>query len=118
MHADARSGRGLYLLNRTSALRPSRQAGLYEGQTHAGWAHGAGSMAGSRRARRVTCGTVSLGVFLQASGQELAALGEPYVYAWARAQDFRHGFFDQTAHLWSSRGLLLASADQIVYYKE
>jgi hypothetical protein len=40
------------------------------------------------------------------------------VYAQARAQDFRHGFFDQTAHLWSRQGLLLASAHQIVYYKE
>ena len=71
-----------------------------------------------RRARWVPTGTVSLSVFFHASGQELAALGEQYVFAQARAQDFRHGFFDQTAHLWSSSGLLLASAHQIVYYKE
>jgi Thioesterase-like superfamily len=71
-----------------------------------------------RRARWVPTGTVSLSVFFHASGQELADLGEQYVYAQGRAQDFRHGFFDQTAHLWSHSGLLLASAHQIVYYKE
>jgi acyl-CoA thioesterase len=59
-----------------------------------------------------------LSVYFHASGQELAETGAQYVYAQARAQDFRHGFFDQTAHLWSRQGLLLASAHQIVYYKE
>jgi acyl-coenzyme A thioesterase PaaI-like protein len=71
-----------------------------------------------RRARWVPTGTVSLSVYFHASGQELAEAGAQYVYAQARAQDFRHGFFDQTAHLWSRQGLLLASAHQIVYYKE
>lgn len=71
-----------------------------------------------RRARWVATGTVSLSIYFHASAQELAAVGDPYVYAQARAQDFRHGFFDQTAHLWSQEGLLLASAHQIVYYKE
>lgn len=71
-----------------------------------------------RRARRVPTGTVSLSLFFHASDQELVALDDLQVYGQARAQDFRHGFFDQTAHLWSRTGLLLASAHQIVYYKE
>jgi acyl-coenzyme A thioesterase PaaI-like protein len=71
-----------------------------------------------RRAGWVATGTVSLTVYFHASAQELAAVGAQHVYAQARAQDFRHGFFDQTAHLWSRGGLLLASAHQIVYYKE
>lgn len=71
-----------------------------------------------RRAGWVATGTVSLTVYFHASTQELAAVGSQHIYAQARAQDFRHGFFDQTAHLWSRGGLLLASAHQIVYYKE
>jgi hypothetical protein len=33
-------------------------------------------------------------------------------------QQFFNGFFDQTAHLWSEKGTLLATSNQIVYYKE
>lgn len=71
-----------------------------------------------RRARLVPAGTVSLTIYFHASAQELQAHGTDYLLAQARAQDFRHGFFDQTAQLWSRSGLLLASAHQIVYYKE
>jgi hypothetical protein len=45
------------------------------------------------------------------------AAQEPLL-AQARSHDFRYGFFDQTSQLWSRRGLLLATAHQIVYYKE
>jgi hypothetical protein len=40
------------------------------------------------------------------------------VLAQAKAQSFHNGFFDQTAQLWSEAGLLLATSNQIVYYKE
>jgi len=36
----------------------------------------------------------------------------------ARAQEFRNGFFDQTAQLWNEAGTMLATSHQIVYYKE
>ena len=36
----------------------------------------------------------------------------------ARAQEFRHGFFDHSAQLWNEAGTLLATSHQIVYYKE
>ena len=34
-----------------------------------------------------------------------------------RAHGFGQGFFDQSAHLWSDAGSLLASSLQVVYYK-
>ncbi len=71
-----------------------------------------------RRARLVPAGTVSLTVYFHAASAELAQLGSEHLLGQARAQDFRHGFFDQTAQLWSRSGMLLATAHQIVYYKE
>lgn len=71
-----------------------------------------------RRAHRVPAGTVSLTLYFHAGAAELASVGAQPVLAQARSQDFRHGFFDQSAQLWSRAGLLLASAHQIVYYKE
>jgi acyl-CoA thioesterase len=71
-----------------------------------------------RRAHRVPAGTVSLTIYFHAGSQELAEHGGEPLLAQARSHDFRHGFFDQTSHLWSRRGLLLATAHQIVYYKE
>ena len=71
-----------------------------------------------RRARRVPAGTVSLTIYFHAGSAELAALGPEHLLGQARSHDFRHGFFDQTAQLWARSGLLLATAHQIVYYKE
>jgi acyl-CoA thioesterase len=34
-----------------------------------------------------------------------------------RAQAFRNGYFDHTAQLWSEAGVLLATTQQLVYYK-
>ena len=36
----------------------------------------------------------------------------------ATGQQFRNGFFDQAAQLWSASGTLLATSSQIVYFKE
>ncbi len=71
-----------------------------------------------RRARWVPAGTVSQTIYFHASGAQLVQHGAEHVLGQARAQDFRQGFFDQTAHLWARSGMLLASAHQIVYYKE
>ncbi|WP_311222542.1 MULTISPECIES: thioesterase family protein [unclassified Acidovorax] len=71
-----------------------------------------------RRAHRVPAGTVSLTVYFHASGAQLHATGADHLLGQARAQEFRNGFFDQTAQLWSRAGSLLASSHQIVYYKE
>ncbi|GAB1386887.1 thioesterase family protein [Melaminivora sp.] len=71
-----------------------------------------------RRARRVPIGTVSMTVYFHAGSAELAAVGSGYLLGQARAQEFRNGFFDQSAQLWSEAGQMLASTHQIVYYKE
>lgn len=71
-----------------------------------------------RRARQVPAGTVSLTVYYHADAAQLAATGTGFVLGQARAQEFRNGFFDQTAQLWNEAGTLLATSHQIVYYKE
>lgn len=71
-----------------------------------------------RRALRVPAGTVSITVYFHASGAELADTGTGYVLGQARGQEFRNGFFDQTAQLWSESGAMLATSHQIVYFKE
>lgn len=71
-----------------------------------------------RRARHVPAGTVSLTVYFHAGAQQLVAAGSGYLLGQARAQEFRNGFFDQAAQLWSSDGSLLATSHQIVYFKE
>ena len=71
-----------------------------------------------RRAKRVPAGTVSITVYFHAGREELAAVGDDLLLAQARGQEFRNGFFDQTAQLWSKSGQMLATSHQIVYYKE
>ncbi len=71
-----------------------------------------------RRARQVPAGTVSMTVYFHASQADLAATGDGYLLGQARGQEFRSGFFDQTAQLWNEAGTLLATSHQIVYYKE
>jgi hypothetical protein len=71
-----------------------------------------------RRATRVAAGTVSMTTYFHASQAQLAGVGTGYLLGQAQAQAFRHGFFDQTAQLWSEAGTLLATSMQLVYYKE
>ncbi|MBS0608644.1 MAG: thioesterase family protein [Proteobacteria bacterium] len=71
-----------------------------------------------RRARRVPAGTVSITVYFHAGGALLESTGSGYLLAQARAQEFRNGFFDQSAQVWNEAGQLLATSHQIVYYKE
>ncbi|MDP4076520.1 acyl-CoA thioesterase II [Acidovorax sp. A1169] len=71
-----------------------------------------------RRARRVPAGTVSITVYFHASSEQLQATGTGHLLGQARGQEFRNGFFDQTAQLWNEAGTMLATSHQIVYYKE
>jgi acyl-CoA thioesterase len=71
-----------------------------------------------RRALRIPAGTVSMTVYFHADGVQLRQAGTGYLLGQARAQTFRNGFFDQTSQLWSEAGQLLATTNQLVYYKE
>ena len=71
-----------------------------------------------RRAKHVPAGTVSITVYFHAGREELAAAGDGLLLAQARGQEFRNGFLDQSAQLWSESGVMLATSHQIVYYKE
>ncbi len=71
-----------------------------------------------RRPMRVPAGTVSMTTYFHASSAQMQDAGTGYLLAQAQAQAFRHGFFDQTAQLWSEAGTLLATSTQLVYYKE
>lgn len=71
-----------------------------------------------RRAVKVPAGTVSITTYFHASEAELQATGNGYVLGQARAQEFRNGFFDQSAQLWNEAGVLLCTSHQIVYFKE
>ena len=50
--------------------------------------------------------------------QLLAEVGTGYLLGRATGQQFRNGYFDQAAQLWSESGALLATSNQIVYFKE
>lgn len=71
-----------------------------------------------RRAKHVPAGTVSITTYFHAGPDQLAEVGSGYLLGRAVGQQFFNGFFDQAAHLWSEKGLLLATSNQIVYYKE
>ena len=71
-----------------------------------------------RRALRVPAGTVALTVYFHADGAQLAESGSGYLLGQTRAQVFRNGFFDQSSQLWNEAGQLLATTNQIVYFKE
>ncbi|MGV0811095.1 thioesterase family protein [Mycolicibacterium boenickei] len=70
-----------------------------------------------RQGQFVPAGTVSITTYFHADDAQLAAQGDDFVLATARAQRFSRGYFDQTAHLWGRDGVLLATSHQIVYFK-
>lgn len=70
-----------------------------------------------RRSAPTPAGTVSMTVYFHADAALLAAVGGGFVLAQARGQEYRGGFFDQTAQLWSQNGTMLATTHQLVYYK-
>ncbi len=71
-----------------------------------------------RKVQRVAVGTISMMVNFHISRIELEDLGPTYLLAQARGQVFVNGFFDQVAQLWTRSGKLIATSQQLVYYKE
>lgn len=71
-----------------------------------------------RRGGIAPAGTISLTVYFHADGQQLRELRPAdYLLGSAYSNRFSQGYFDQTAHLWSRDGALLASSHQLVYFK-
>jgi acyl-CoA thioesterase len=71
-----------------------------------------------RRATPVPIGTVSITTYFHADARHLAEVGHGYLLGRATGQQFQNGYFDQSAQLWSEAGALLATSNQIVYFKE
>jgi acyl-CoA thioesterase len=70
-----------------------------------------------RRRKWLPIGTVSLTTFFHADAELLIAQGERAILGVAQGVNFRNGYFDQSATMWSDDGQLLASSHQIVYYR-
>jgi acyl-CoA thioesterase len=71
-----------------------------------------------RRATRVPVGTVSMTVYFHADSDQLTSIGAAHVLGQAVGQNFRKGYFDQAGQIWSAAGDLLATTNQLVYYRE
>jgi acyl-CoA thioesterase len=71
-----------------------------------------------RRHRPVPVGTVSITTYFHADAALLAEQADRYVLGTARGLNFRNGYFDQSADVWSDSGELLATSHQVVYYRE
>jgi acyl-CoA thioesterase len=71
-----------------------------------------------RRPKWVPIGTVTLTTYFHADAAALAEQGSAPVLGRARALNFGKGYFDQAAEMWSMSGKLLATSNQLVYFKE
>lgn len=71
-----------------------------------------------RRRSLTPIGTVSLTTFFHADSALLARQSDRHLLGTARALNYRNGYFDQSAEVWSDDGQLLASTHQMVYYRE
>ena len=69
------------------------------------------------RGELVPFGTVSLTTYFHADAEDLAAEDISRVLAVADANIFHKSYGDQTGELWSPQGRLLATTNQIAYFK-
>ncbi len=65
----------------------------------------------------VPVGTVSLTVYFHVDAKALESIDSPWVLAHARAGKFTNSYFDHTGEIWSQDGTLLATTNQMAYYK-
>lgn len=61
--------------------------------------------------------TVTMNVFFHASADELAAVGTDYVLCDGRWRIAHDGYFDEQQLVWSRSGRLLATTEQLVWYR-
>ncbi|MET1077079.1 MAG: thioesterase family protein [Pseudomonas sp.] len=70
-----------------------------------------------RRQQMMPAGTVSMTTYFHADAQALAKVGQDSILGVARGFKYFRGYFDQSAELWSATGELLATTQQLVYFK-
>lgn len=70
-----------------------------------------------RRPQPTPIGTVTLNVYFHAAADELAAIGAAPLKVVARSNVIHRGFFDQEAQVWSPDGALIATTQQVVWFK-
>jgi acyl-CoA thioesterase len=71
-----------------------------------------------RRPRMAPIATVSLNVYYHVDTAELALEGSAHVLCVAKAQVFNKGYYDQEGQVWGRDGKLLATTQQVAWYKE
>jgi len=71
-----------------------------------------------RRPDFVPIGTVSINIYFHAGEEAVARQGAAPLLAVAQGQAFSDGHFDHHGHVWSTDGTLLATTQQLVWYKE
>jgi hypothetical protein len=71
-----------------------------------------------RRQQFVPASTISMTTYFHADAGLLAAQADRHLLGIARGLNFRNGYFDQSAEIWSDAGSLLASSHQLVYYRD
>ncbi len=70
-----------------------------------------------RLGRAVPAGTISMNIYFHADHHQLDAVGDDFLLGTAHANRFSLGYFDQSAEIFGRDGTLLATSQQIVYFK-
>lgn len=68
--------------------------------------------------RLIQVGTVSMTTYFHCDESDLGEVGEDFILGVADANVFNKGYADQTAWLWSRKGKLLATSQQILYFRD
>ena len=71
-----------------------------------------------RRPRMAPIATVSLNIYFHVDAGDLAKEGTAPVLCVAKAQVFNKGYYDQEGQVWGRDGVLLATTQQVAWYKE
>jgi acyl-CoA thioesterase len=71
-----------------------------------------------RRPQMAPIATVSLNIYFHVDANHLAKEGSEPVLCVAKAQVFNKGYYDQEGQVWGRDGVLLATTQQIAWYKE
>jgi hypothetical protein len=70
-----------------------------------------------RLKRPVPVSSVTLNVFYHATRDDLVPIGEDFLLTESRMRAAGHGFFDEATSVWSRAGKLLATTEQVVWFK-